>query len=292
MAAAPPPPAPACITVPESEAPISHASADATRVQFCVGAAAEQCFTYDLAGKKLERLTTPPPAAAAGARVETTSPELRVCTGDECVSLTPKVLASVASLQATTNPTGTHAIVLLGDASTGKGIAEVWDVAKARRVASIKYARGEFKCGQVAMAGDTIYLSASTCVSPAARGTLYSLAGKRLASVGGKDFGTFGTAFARVDGTTWGFLEENGSRLAIHDVVRGKLVKAIDTSALWSADGQKSKAAMGNPGESALVRIGDGKLAVIAGSPATGKLAIIDVAAASVEVVAAPVCGG
>ena len=71
---------------------------------------------------------------------------------------------------------------------------------------------------------------------------------------------------------------------------RGKVIKTIDTSALWSPDGAKSKSAVGNPGESALVRLGNGKVAVIAGSPATGKIGIVDVTTGEVEVVQAPLC--
>ena len=39
-------------------------------------------------------------------------------------------------------------------------------------------------------------------------------------------------------------------------------------------------AALGNPGESALVRVGPGKLAVVGGAPATGHVALVDVTTA------------
>jgi hypothetical protein len=48
---------------------------------------------------------------------------------------------------------------------------------------------------------------------------------------------------------------------------------------------------MGNPGESALLRIGPGKLAVIGGAPATGQVALVDVATGEVKVIKASVCG-
>lgn len=271
---------------------ITRASGDAARLQFCVGSGAEQCFGFDLTLASLERLEQPPPAQEwTTARVETTNPELRVCTGTECKSLAPKVLAGIAPLHAATNSDGTTAIVLLGDAAAGKGYAEVWDVTRTRRTSSFKYARGEFRCGEVMVVGEVIFISASTCGAPAARGTLYTLKGKRIANVGGKDFGTFGSAYAQVEGTTWAFLEENGNQLAIQDVAKGKVIKTIDVSALWTQDGQKNPAAMGNPGESALVRLGNGKLAVIAGAPATGKIATVDIATGEVTIARAPVCG-
>jgi len=69
-----------------------------------------------------------------------------------------------------------------------------------------RYARGDFKCGKAALLGTTIYVSASVCEQPAARGALYSLKGTKIANVGGKDFGTFGEAFVQLDDTTWAYL--------------------------------------------------------------------------------------
>lgn len=283
----------ACITPPDTETVITRASGDPTRLRWCVGAGTDQCFGWSFASATLERLPTAPPAhESSSARVETTNPKLEVCTGEACKTLTPTILPGLAALRATTNDDGTVAVVLLGDPTAGKGYAEVWDVLKGKRTASFKYARGEFRCGEVAMTGGSIYVSAATCGAPAARGALYSLKGKKIANVGGKDFGTYGNAFALVEGTTWGFLEENGNRLAIQDVAKGKVIKTIDVSALWSRDGETNKDAMGNPGESALVRLGDGKLAVIAGAPSTGRIGTVDVASGTVTVAKAPLCGG
>lgn len=280
-----------CITPPELEATITHASADGERVRFCVGEAADACFAFDLDTRRLERLAEPPRVAPPGARIEATSARIDVCRETECTSLTPKVLPGVAALQAATNSDGSVAVILLGDASAGRGHAEVWDVLKKKRIAKFRYARGEFRCGQVAITGDTIYVNATTCRSPSARAALYTRKGRRIANVGGRDFGTYGNAHTQVEGTTWAFLEENGNRVAIQDVARGKLLRTVDISALWTPDGQPDPSAIGNPGESAIVRLDSGRVAVIAGSPGTGKLAIVDAATGDVEIVTAPVCG-
>src|SRR3954469_19154495 len=291
-----PPPAPVCIQPPETEGVVTRATVAGDKLQFCVGAGTPQCFGLALGAGTLAKLAVPPVEAQTGARVEMTNPKLEVCTGADCKALTPKVLPGMAALHATTNADGTIAVGLLGDAAAGKGYAEVWDVAAGKRTASFKYARGDFKCGEVRMVGDSIFVNASTCGSPAARAALYSLKGKKLANVGGKDFGTFGAAMAHVDGTTWAFLEENGNLLAIQDVAKGKVLKTIDVTHLGGMDGHKSKDAMGNPGESAVVALGNGKLAVIAGAPSTGKVAIVDVASSEVTLPAAPPgpwsCGG
>lgn len=291
----PPPkvaPAPAACITPHDDATfrITRATADGTRVAYCIGDGDDQCFALDTDSGAFEKLAAPPASAAlALARVETTTPELKVCQQETCKSLTPKILPTIAQLRAATNAAGTVAVVLLGDARAGRGYAEIWDVAATKKLATFRYARGVFKCGDAAIIEDRIYITASTCTAPAARGALYTLRGKRLALVGGADFGVYGNAYAPVDERQWAFLEENGAKLVVHDLARGKLIKRIDTSALFADAG--GGAAMGNPGESALVRIGPGKLAIIGGAPATGQVAVVDVASGEVKVLRAPVCG-
>ena len=138
------------------------------------------------------------------------------------------------------------------------------------------------------MLDNTIFLSAAQCGQPAARAGLYTLAGRKIANVGGKDFGTFGGSFVHVEGSTWAFLEENANQIVLQDVVKGKIVKTIDTAALFGSGG----AQMGTPGESAIVRLTDGRLVIIAGSPATGSVAAVDPTSGEIKVVAAPVCKG
>ena len=282
---------PACIPTPDA-ATISHAVAEGNRVHYCVGGDAA-CFALDLGTGKLERLKAPPATTPVvnGARVETKDPELKVCTGSDCKALTPNIMPGANPIRATTNAAGTAFVLLLGDAETGKGYAEIWDVAKAKKTATFRYARGDFKCGEVAMLGDTIYINASNCSGPTARATLFSLKGAKIANVGKGDFGTYGNALVQLTTTTWAFLEENGNRIAIQDVAKGKVAKTIDVSALWRKDGASPKEpAMGNPGESAIVRVDDLRLAVIAGAPNNGSVAEVETSTGTVRVVRAPLC--
>ena len=285
--AAPPLPAkPTCITPPEDVAPITHASGGEARIQYCIGTAVDQCFALDLGSGQLAHLAAPPAAQPPGledaAHVETTNPELKVCNGGGCKTLTPQVWPGAAPLRAATN--GSVAVVLLGDAESGRGYADVYDVTKTKKLASFRYAHGDYRCGEVAMLGETIYIGASTCGAPAGRAALYSTKGRKIANVGGKEFGTYGNAFTQIDATTWAFLGENGVHIALQDVVKGKVLKTIDLKDLFGA------APMGNPGESAIVRLGAGKLGVIAGAPANGSVAVIDTTSGQVHVVRAPLC--
>lgn len=290
-----PAPKPSCVRAPEEFAPITHASGTLRSVQYCVGTGNDECFALDLVTSQLTRLDGPPPqiTSADGVHVETTNPELKVCTGASCKALTPQLWPGTAPLRAATN--GTYAVVLLGEAEAGKGYADVWDVAKAKKVTTIRYAHGDFKCGDVAMLGETIYIGASTCTSPSARAALYTLKGRKIANVGPKDFGTYGSSFVQVEGTTWAFLGENGAHIALQDVVKGKLLKTIEVADLWrapSASSADAKAddAFGNPGESVVISLAPAKLAVIAGTPANGSVAIVDVNSGEVQVVHAPIC--
>jgi hypothetical protein len=285
----PPPPAAACVKSPDEPAAITHAGGDKTSVQYCVGTAIDQCFTLELATGKLTRLSEQPiaqtPAIQAPAHLETTNPELKVCSATGCKTLTPQVWPGAAPLRAATN--GSVAAVMLGDAEAGKGYVEVYDVLRAKKLATFKYARGDFKCGELGMVGDTIYVGISMCTTPSGRAVLYTTKGKKIANVGGKsDFGMFGNAYTQVEDTVWAFLEENGNRIALQDVVKGKVIKLVDVSELFST----ASAKMGNPGESAIVRLDGAHIAVIAGTPANGSVAIIDVTSGTVKIVRAPLC--
>ncbi len=282
---APPP----CIPTPDAPA-ISHASAEGNRVLYCVGGDTA-CFALDLSNDKLERLKTPPAQAPIGngARVETTDPELKVCTGKDCTALTPKIMPGANPIHAATNRDGTFFVLLLGDAEAGRGYAEIWDVAKAKKTATFRYARGEYRCGEVAMLGDTILVNATNCTGPTARASLFSLKGNKIANVGKGDFGTYGSALAQMTKTTWAFLDENGSKIAIQDVAKGKIVKTIDVSAVWRTDAA-TKDAIGNPGESAIVQVDEVRLAVIAGAPQNGSIGEVDSNAGTVRVIRTPLC--
>jgi hypothetical protein len=271
-----------CITPPDDSAEIVHASADGTQVQYCIGET--DCFAVDLGTNTYHRLIEPPKQANRGARVEATTPKLDVCTGNTCTSLVSKVIPGAATMRAATTADGVYAVVLLGDAPKGAGYAEVWNVAKTKKSATFRYARGDFRCGEVAMLDSTIYLSAAQCGQPAARAGLYTLTGRRIANVGGKDFGSFGGAYVHVDGATWAFLDENATQIVLQDVVKGKVWKTIDTSAVFAG------AKMGTPGESALVRLQDGRLVVIAGSPAVGTIGLVDVGTGEVTLQPPPLC--
>jgi hypothetical protein len=283
------PPKPACIRPTDEAAAITHASVDASHVSYCIGAAVDQCFRLDLDSGKLEHLAEAPEpqdkALVPAGHVETTNPELKVCNANGCKTLTPQVWPGAAPLHAATN--GSIAAVLLGDAEAGKGYVDVYDVTKPKRLATFKYAHGEFKCGDVAVLGDVIYVAANVCATPSGRGALYTAKGKKIANVGGKgDFGTYGGAYTQLTDTTWAFLEENGNIIAVQDVAKGKVLKTIDVTQLFD------KVKMGNPGESAIVRLGSGKVAVIGGTPANGSVAIVDPTSGDVKVVKAPLCDG
>jgi hypothetical protein len=294
-----PAPKPVCIAAGDGVAAIGSATGGAGGAEFCVstgGADSSECFSVDLASKTYERMSGPPSAQAPGlapspVRVETTPTEVTVCKGDDCKTIKPKVAASDNQLVAVANEE--IAVVMVGDGEAGKNVAEVWDVAKGKKLTAIKYARGDFKCGVPKLLGATIFISASVCAGPASAGTLYSAKGKKLGDAGGKGFGTYSEVVVQVKDDVWAFLEENAAVVALQDVATGKIERTIPLGALWTEEGAAPEGdalPMGNPGETALVRGGDGKVLVISGSPSPGNIGVIDVATGKVEVIHAPRC--
>lgn len=303
--APPPPPPPVCVPATEP-AMISTPASDGTAVHFCTsdGAADPACFAVGLADGKYAKLDEAPATQRPGlddakATVQTTATTVEVCVelegGDaSCTTLKPKVAKGATEpLRASVNPSGTSVAILVGDTAKGKGTVELWDVKKKKKSTTIKYAKGEYRCGAVAMLGDTVFVSASVCAGPDARGALYTLKGKKLADVGGKDFGTFSTTAVQVEGAQWAFLEESAGTVAIQDVTSGEVVKTVDLVALWAGgDASDGTRANGNPGESTLLRGGPGELVVVAGSPAAGNVAVITAESGELKVWKALPCEG
>jgi len=309
---------------------VGMATADETSASFCVsdGEEANECFHVDLEASKFEKLDAQPKPQAltlaeSEARIETTPTEIKVCKGEDCKVVKPKVPKNAENpIDARVNAAGTMALVF-----PSAGLAEVWSVDKGKKLTAVKYAKGEYKCGTGQILDELLYISVSNCSGPAAKGYLYSSKGKKLADVGGKDFGTYNTLPIQVDENTWAFLEESGTQVALHDGKTGKLIKAIDVSGLWQggaaepAEGgdadkkegddadkkeggadapadesgsdapeEESMTPIGNPGESSLVRGKAGTLIAISGNPKPGNLAVIDVATGDVKYVHALPC--
>ncbi len=301
----PPPPPPVCVRAGSAMSLVGMLDADDAGVKFCVsdGEASNLCYGVDLATKKYAELDVPPAAQAVSldpdpARVETTATEVTVCVGDECKTLKPKMpKGNQNPIDAVVNAAGTHVAVMMGNAEAGKGTVELWDAVKGKKLATVKYAKGDYKCGEARLLGTTLYITASVCAGPAARGWLFNLKGKKVADVGGKEFGTYGSVPVQVADSVWAFLDENAAAVALQDVATGKVAQTIDIGGLWAASGagddETPPPAMGNPGESMLARGAEGKLVVVTGSPGPGSVGVIDLASGALEAtVTALACAG
>ena len=122
---------------------------------------------------------------------------------------------------------------MLGDADKGKGYVDVFDVTKSKKLASFKFARGDFKCGDVALLGDTIYVMTYMCANPSGRGALYTTKGRRRSRTSGqRHFGTYGGAFTQVEGRV-GVPRGERQPGRAPDVVKGKVAKTIDVTTLF-----------------------------------------------------------
>jgi hypothetical protein len=286
----PPPPPPVCVITGAEQSLIGMVEADSAAVKFCVsdGAETNKCYGVDIAASKYAEIDESPKGQSPvldpdPARIETTAKEVKVCIGEDCKTIKPKVKKSANPIDAVVNATGTYVAVLMGNAEKGKGTVEVWSVASGKKTGTIKYVKGSYKCGEARMLGDTVYVSASVCGGSDARGYLFNVKGKKVADVGGATFGTYGTVPLQVSETSWAFLDENGATIALQDGTTGKVDKTIDIGAVWAGGEEAEAAAMGSAGESALVRGGEGKLVVVTGGPKPGSVGVIDIASGTLE---------
>ena len=293
----PPPPPPVCVRAGIDMSLIGMVDADANAAKFCVsdGAESNKCYGVDLEAKKYAELDSPPRGQSTvldpdPARIETTAKEVKICVGEDCKTFKPRVpRGNENPIDAVTNAAGTYAAVMLGNAEKGKGTVELWDVVKGKRIGKpIKYARGEYKCGEARMLGNTLYVSASVCAGTDARAWLFNSKAKRLADVGGKEFGTYGTVPVQISETGWAFLDENAQAIAIQDVVTGEVASTIDIGLLWAGGGDTP--VPGNPGESAMVRGGEGKLVVVTGGPVPGSVGVVDISTGDLAVITSLQC--
>ncbi len=277
---APTPRKPVTVTcIPSTGAKITNAIGEGKRVRYCLGDT-KQCFAIDpdvadVGGfAHVEAVPPPPPA---GAYVETTQPKVEVCGSVDCTTLTDKVLGNAAQIRAATTADGMFAAFLFA-ATTTKAYVEVWDVTTTKKLATIRPPKGQ-ACGDVAMLGEVVLLRCG------AQASLFSRQGKKLADAGGKGFEL--ASYVPVEGNLWAFLDERGARIALQDVARGNVLKLIDTSGVFMIGGARQGT---NLGESALVRLADGRLVVIAGAPALGSVAAVDPKTGVVELRQAPLC--
>jgi hypothetical protein len=274
----------ACIP-PTAGTRITDAVPAGRRIRYCIGDS-DACFSIDPDDpdvRSFARVARPTPVSIA-ARAEATPPKIEICNAADCTSLTSLVLPKLSELRAATTPDGAFAAFLFAG-TTLKGFVEVWDVLQARKVSTIRYpVRAAEPCADIEMLGDTLLVKTGACNAPPTRGTLYTLAGKKIADAGGKDFVLGSTV--QLEGTMWAFLDATATKLVVQEVARGNVGRAVDTSGVFLIGGGKH----GSSADAAIVKLGDGRLALVVGPPALGSVATIDPRNGTVELRQAPLC--
>ena len=291
------------------------------------------CYGVEFSTSEYIRLPTRPDSQlptleAPTAKVNVTEKAVEVCVGEPpCKALKYKVTKAAPPTSVAINQAGTTVAI-----AAGKSPIEVWDVTSNKKLTSIKFAKKDYRCGTPVVVGDVLAISVDVCAGPGiganqrtlgagpgiganqrtlgagpgiganqrtlgagpvARGALFTKAGKRIADIGGPDFGSFGLRHTQVDGNIWAFLEESASRLVLQDVVTGKIISTVPLTGFWTNESQGTKSVeppLGEPGESALVRGGPGKLIVVGGSPGPGSVAVVDLDNGAAKVTRPAMC--
>ncbi|MBP9086881.1 MAG: hypothetical protein KBG15_12225 [Kofleriaceae bacterium] len=291
----PPVPAPVCVATGAAENRIVAANGNVSSAQFCIASQDDaMCYGVDLNTGEYVRLPARPDRQlptleAPTAQVNVTEKAVEICVGDApCKALKYKINKATPPTAVAINQAGTVVAI-----AAGKSQVDVWDVASNKKVTSIEFAQQDYRCGTPFFVGDVLAISADVCAGPAARGALFTTTGKRIADIGGPNFGSYGLPHTQVEGNTWAFLEERAGKVVLQDVVTGKVISTVSLAAFWTIDAYGTKStepALGHPGESELIRGGPGKLIVVGGGPGPGSVAVIDLDNGGVKVTRASMC--
>ena len=175
-------------------------------------------------------------------------------------------------LSADVNAAGTIAALIVG--TEEKSAVHVFEPRTRKRVATFPASRGDWLCPEVAMLGDTVYVNATNCAGPDAKSWLFTNTGTEVAPVGADPaLGTYETRPVQVSAREWAFTvkgfqgSESFTAVVVQDVVTGHVVATI-----------RYPGRADDPNGDTLIRAGDGRLIVIAGS----KISVIDPRAKSV----------
>ncbi len=287
--------APVCVAMSTTENRIVVANGNVSSAQFCIASPDDAlCYGVDLNTGDYVRLPARPERQlltleAPTAKVNVTEQAVEICMGEApCKTLKYKINKAAPPTAVVIDQAGTTVAI-----ATGKNPVELWDVSSNKKLTSIKFAQKKYRCGTPFFVGDVLAISADVCGGPPARASLFTKAGKRIAEVGGADFGSFSVPHTQVDGNTWAFLEQGAGKVVLQDVVSGKILSTVSLTAFWTLDDQGMKStepALGHLGESELVRGGPGKLIVVGGSPSPGSVAVIDLDNGAVKVTRPSMC--
>jgi hypothetical protein len=240
-----------------------------TTVSFCFDG--HSCYAADLAtgavkatgsaGKDLPSL-----APTSDVPQLTKDPDsITVCKhdGSACKKLVPKHQVDPGiGITSAVNATGTLAAIFV---QGGTSYVEVFDVASAKHVSTFEVPNVGM-CGFVDFAGDTLDVVAVDCGDwTTAKETLYTKRGKRIAKL---PFMTNG-APVHVTDNVWAFASSEGDKVALQDVVTGKVMKSISVG---KADTDSPATLVGDSAH----------LVLVFGGARAGDIAVIDVATGKV----------
>ncbi|MCE9577476.1 MAG: hypothetical protein K8W52_30285 [Deltaproteobacteria bacterium] len=230
----PPRPQPACATPVGDGSTVDDAHITGDTVTLCHGAdAGRACWSVDLASGAY----TPRKNVASGGPVPVVPPTasvnddgtVKLCASPDptsCTIFTPKRKADINGGASVSADLSTVAV---GNASQTS--IDIYDVATGKKRVTIKSWKTEMgnpaPLDAPTFAGDRLIMWAhASPVSSAAR--IYTLKGKRLASVGDKNFTLNPDGAYHLDGTQWAFKQLDGPTLIVVDVKTGKQVKRYD----------------------------------------------------------------
>lgn len=261
------PPAPVCVAASDSMA--DSIALDGNKLKYCFEGSAVRCYATELDTGRTMTGPTPPGdsrprivPATPGPKVEVGDEDLKVCKADGggCKAFKPKDEVD-PGLGLTGAVSASGALAALAN-----GVyVETFDVASGKRLGRFKAGPKPWLCTGVEFAGETVVVHHSECGSSSSQSWLATVAGKKIAGVGGTKAIDPAWRPAHVEATRWAFVAQSGDALVIQDVKSGKLVKKI------------SLGPAGKDGSPTVVG-GAGKLVVLFSGVRAGDVVVIDTA--------------
>lgn len=228
--------------------PLFGVAVSGDRITFCVesdarGSDRDPYPCYALADGKFSAAASVPagsdghpparPAVAGAATAEVKGAVVQVCKGN-CKTWKPRLKPTAKrKLMAAVNDDATLAAAWLDwpcgeDDGAAATSVEIYDVVKAKRLATFKAGSHDEPIVSVSFAGDAavVHEGEVMCIAGSYKTSLVSKLGGKLGAVGGK--GPFASGSAvHLTGTLWAFSSTNGDAVVVQDVKTGKLDRRI-----------------------------------------------------------------
>lgn len=256
---------------------VTGATKDA--LSFCLGSSREEqsgCFAVDLSTSKYTTLPKVPipikktKMSTFGTHsLEALEREIKVCEGASCKSIEVGKgyrQNDEGPLPADVSPDGKKLTVVRFHEGVTLNV-DIYDLETKTRISRTPAEGRGNVVGEVAWIGKRIFISSCVDAGPGCSPLLWDPESKKMSSAAANVYGVDRPAH-KVNETTWAFIDSTGSFVALIDVDTGFRKGEIKLPLASDTQNSVSVAPLGP--------LADGRVAIVAGAPQGGSIAIVD----------------